>query len=87
MAAGKGGSRTGDEENAQRSTVNAQRPMLQFDSTVKRWVLDVGRWTFAPLIGNGLALAQYPLAHRRSYHRRHFHLRRRDENIRPGWFR
>ena len=61
--------------------------MLRSDSTIEHWVLDVGRWAFAPLIRNGHALAQYPLAHRRAYHRRHFHLRRRDENIRPGWLR
>jgi len=50
MAAGKNGSRTRDEENPQRSTLNAQRPMQQSDSTIERWVLDVGRWAFAPLV-------------------------------------
>jgi putative oxidoreductase len=36
--------------NAQRSTLNAQRPMQQSDSTIERWVLDVGRWAFAPVV-------------------------------------
>ena len=50
MADGKRGSSRSDEENAQRSTLNAQRPMQQSDSTIERWVLDVGRWAFAPVV-------------------------------------
>src|SRR2546428_13983055 len=81
MAAGKNGSsRKRDEENAQRSMLKAQRPMQQSDSTFENWVLDVGRWAFAPLVRNGLVLAQYPLSHRRSYPRRHFYLRPRHLN-------
>src|SRR5437763_1935187 len=54
MAVGKNGSRTRDEENAQRSTLNAQRPMRESDSTIERWVLDVGRCAFASVVRIGV---------------------------------
>jgi len=41
--------------------------MQQSDSTIERWVLDVGPSAFVPLVRNGLALAPYPLAHRRPH--------------------
>src|SRR5881409_920539 len=57
------------QDQEMKKTPNAQRPMPQPNFTIERWVLGVGRWTFAPLVRNGLALAQYPLPHRCSYRR------------------
>ena len=36
--------------NAQRSTLNAQRPMQGTLSAIERWTLGVGRWTFAAVM-------------------------------------
>src|SRR4029077_5139782 len=57
--------------------------MQQSDSTIERWVLDVGPSAFVPLVRNGLALAPYPLAHRRPHCWRNLHLRRCDQGRRP----
>jgi len=57
--------------------------MQQSDSTIERWVLDVGPSAFVPLVRNGLALAPYPLAHRRPHRWRNLHLRRCDQGRRP----